>query len=293
MQMMRRGLGNRRANLLIEFAIVFLLLYMIIGGILTFGKLLFAAQTINQAADNAARELARTALPATATFEDVRDAIVPPTEFRTDVYSEDWLAIDITPWILAPAGLTLYEYLDSLPMPWVNRQLVPLMFMQAGAGGDTLLRYPGALVTSATAPSGYSVEVPVVLNEDTAGNTTVRWVRVLEEMDTEDEPGDNTAPNPDPFSVISPQGGVAALRLNYPYQSEVFSTYLNSAWVAADDTLVTELNSPFGTPVDPGLANGPYSGEYGLGRQLAWGTEIRPFHRLVSAQAVYRREIFE
>ncbi len=283
---------RRRASALVEFAVVFILLYFLVGGILVFGRMLFAAQTVNQAVDAASRELARTPLPPMATFEEVRDAFAPPSDFRVRVYSEDWLAIDITSWINAPGGDTLYEFLDTLPIPLVNRHLIPVMFLQR-VGNQTLLRYPGALVTSATAPSGFSVEVPVVIDEDYDGNTSIRWIRVLEEMDTEDQPGDDTGADPDPFRVNSPQGGVASLRLNYPFQSVLFSQWVGNGWIPADDSAVTELNSPNGTPVDPGGVTGPYEGQFGLGRQLAWGTTVRPYRRLVSTQAVYRREVFE
>jgi len=96
-----------------------------------------------------------------------------------------------------------------------------------------------------------------------------------------------------PFTVNSPQGGVAALRLNYPFQSVFFSQWIGDGWVEADDSLVSELNSPNGSPVDPGGEAGPYEGQFGLGRQLAWGTSLRPYRRLISTQAVYRREVFE
>jgi hypothetical protein len=39
---------------------------------------------------------------------------------------------------------------------------------------------------------------------------------------------------------------------------------------------------------------GPYAGAYGLGRQLALGGRtVRPFRKLISAQAIYRREVVE
>jgi len=280
--------------MLVEFAIVAMLLYLIVGGILTFGRALFCAQTVNQAGDLAARELARTPLPAQMTFEEARDLVGPETEFRERIFSEDYLVIDVSPW-MAGGGQTLYEYLDSLDLPLVNRQLIPVMFLQDYAG-RTLFRYPGALFVSATAPSGFTVEIPAVVAEDHFGNTDIRWVRVLEEIDTEELPGDDTGADPDPFQAASPRNGVAALRLNFPFQSESFSNTSNMAWIIADESAVNELNAPtagVGTPVDPLLATGPYAGEFGLGKQFAWGEEVRPFRRLISAQAIYRREVFE
>ena len=53
------------------------------------------------------------------------------------------------------------------------------------------------------------------------------------------------------------------------------------------------LGGKVGSP-DEGGAVGTYAGPYGLGRQLALaGRVVRPFRRLVSAQAIQRREVFE
>ena len=38
---------------------------------------------------------------------------------------------------------------------------------------------------------------------------------------------------------------------------------------------------------------GPYSGANGLGQQAAWGQTVRPFRRLISCQAIFRREVFQ
>ena len=59
------------------------------------------------------------------------------------------------------------------------------------------------------------------------------------------------------------------------------------------DALVQQMNSAPGTLLDDG-AVGPYAGPYGLGRQLALaGRTLRPFRKLISAQAIYRREVVE
>ncbi len=282
-------LRSSKASMMIEFAIVSVVLYLLLASILTFGRLLFLAQTTSGAIDSAARELARTPFPAASTFEEVRDTT---NAFTTETYSEDFLAIVIDPWLAAPGGLTLLEYLDSLGIPSINRQLFPAMYIQR-VGADTLLRYPGALVESVTAPSGYSVVVPMVLSQDNNGNMSVRIVRVLEEIDTEEEPGDNTGASPDPFSILSPERGQVALRLNYPFQSVAMQGSINQAPILADDSLVTIVNPGSYTFVDAGEVSGPNAGLYGLGIQLSWTTEIRPFRRVISTQSIYPREVFE
>jgi hypothetical protein len=56
---------------------------------------------------------------------------------------------------------------------------------------------------------------------------------------------------------------------------------------------VQSLNDAPGGPLDDG-AIGPYAGQFGLGRQLALaGRTLRPFRKLISAQAIYRREVVE
>ena len=84
-----------------------------------------------------------------------------------------------------------------------------------------------------------------------------------------------------------------------PYQSATLSAY-----VASDD--LNPEGEPFQDPVlaidplgggyeqiGPGPeGSGPYSGAFGLGEHQSLGTLVRPFRRLVSAQALFRREVF-
>ena len=64
----------------------------------------------------------------------------------------------------------------------------------------------------------------------------------------------------------------------------------------ADDSGVVETNAlPSGhtRPVATAGAVGPYAGEYGLGRMFVAGETVRPFRKLLSAQMIFRREVFE
>jgi hypothetical protein len=64
--------------------------------------------------------------------------------------------------------------------------------------------------------------------------------------------------------------------------------------IAADDAGVQQNNAPPGVPVDESGATGAYAGAYGLGRQFALaGRTVRPFRKLISAQAIFRREVVE
>lgn len=292
--MILRGAARKasKGSMLVEFSFAALILYLLLAAILTFGRMLFVGQTTTSAVDAAARELARNPLPAMATFEEVRDNTVSPSSFRTDTYSEDYLVIDISGYLAAPGGMSLLEYLDSINIPRINRMLVPVMQIQEVAG-DMMLRYPGALITSATAPSGYTVVVPVVTAQANDGTTTVEFLRVLEEIDTELNPGDNSGASPDPFLVTSAEGGLVALRLNYPFQSASMQGSLNQMQIIADDSLVSSSNAAGGLLVDPMEESGPNAGLYGLGLQFSGGNDVRPFRRVISTQAIYPREIFE
>lgn len=297
---------KRRGQSLVEFALVALVMYLLLAATIEFGLLLHAAQTLQSAADVAAREISRTPLPAAASFEDV---VKPGTAVDQAVYSENFLAVDITD---QPADQTMLDYLDGLGMPPVNRILVPTMVISR-VNGRTLLRYPGALITSPTAPSGYTVKIPIVTARGPDGVESLRWVNVVEDMQAGDDaagPGDPT----DPFSVVSPERGLVALRINYPYQAATMTAFqpvvngsaqgnLNAP-IVADDSRVDAESPPGGDLIapdapGPGLYGGPHGGAYGLGElgalnspQLANGLPLRPFRRVISAQAVARREVF-
>lgn len=291
------GNGRRTArggSILLEFALVSILLYVIMAGIIAFGRMYYTIQAVQVATDTAARELSRTPLPATATFEDVRND--PLSEFSTRIFSEDFLAIDISPWMAGPP-MSLFDYLDSLGIPMVNRALIPVMTIsRVGGGAQTLLRYPGALVTSPTAPSGFTVEVPLVLARDGQGHETIVWRRVLEEIGT------------DPFPVNSPEQGLVALQLNYPFQAAEsgdfrmpnlatpppFAPNYGEPNEADDGQVTAGATATGGTPTAPDEERGAYTGIFGLGQISHANVDlVRPYRKVITANAIYRREIFE
>ena len=277
---------SRSGQSLVEFAVIALVLYMLLAAILTFGHALYVAQGLQGAADLAAREISRTPLPAITTLEDALQS----TAVVEQIYDPGLLVFDRRD--LAP-GESFFE--DEVPTwPLLNQQLSTLMI----SDGD-FIRYPGALLSDSNAPTGFTVGIPLVVNSD--GLETIRWVPVVEEIESD--------ASPDPFSVDSNQQGVVALRINYPFQSASMSSFRpNPAGpvepslgtpVTADDTGVNELN-PEDRPgefvtqplvVDNTYA-GTYGGQYGLGAQGAFGQSVRPFRRVISAQAIFRREVF-
>jgi hypothetical protein len=193
------------------------------------------------------------------------------------------------------------------------------------------MRYAGALLTDSTglacsaigpggqaAPTGLTVGIPLVESRDAIGVEAIRWVPVVEEIRAAQ---DADCPSRGPFSLVYLANedicgpldadplldrGLAAVRINYPYQAATLSGYRSSvpnavdpmppnlgSFIVANDGGVQELNPAPGGLLDDG-AIGPYSGPYGLGRQFALaGRTLRPYRKLISAQAIYRREVVE
>lgn len=304
-------LARRRGQSLVEFALVALVLYLLLAATIELGRAVFGAETLQGAAHVAARELALEPLPAgSTTLEALADEDV-----RRRVFDAHWLAIDLdADGIDDGVDVANREQLEALfaRLPLVNRQLRPLFVLDLGVGladGTTrdLLRYPGALVfvdpgeavvdrsvggLPDLVPSGLSVRIPQVAGRDADGVETIAWVDVVEPFGA-----------PDPFPVAVE--GLVALRLNYPFQAAALTGHSTSPdgpfepnaglVIDADDAGVVE-DEPVGAgglAVAGDARVGANVGAYGLGRLLAQGREVRPFHKLISVQAVFRREVWE
>jgi hypothetical protein len=303
---------RRRGQAVLEFALIAIVLYLLMATIIEFGRLLHGSQTVQTIVDQAAREVSRVPLSSTTTFAA---ALTDPRVQA--IYSEDYLAIDLTAW--TDSSQTLLGFLQSQTpsVPLVNQAMLPLMFVDS-VGGKPLLRFPGALVTSSTAPSGYTVKVPIVTaNSPPGGPESIEWHDVLEEVQDSSGNGpfsvawiDSSGTNPLP-------GGMVALRLNYAFEAATMAGYQaqpldangetvpNLSYpIVADDGAVTAVNSPNGggSPVSPDLPPpdeqsgaayaGPYGGTYGLGEMGLQLQTVRPFRKVISAQAIFRREVF-
>jgi hypothetical protein len=333
---------KRSGQALIEFALVALVLYMLVGAALTFGLWIFAAGQIQQAANVGARELSQTPLPFDATFETALNTPV----VRQRIYDDRWLVIDLDQLESTNPNYNFFE--DVVPeMPLLNQQLASLYILDRfdhdnnpATGAVRLMRYPGALLTRDEPISNpaltskpwvaqqYAVQIPLVI-ERTAGHNgggggeRIRWVNVVEEVDTEELPDDNMGENPDPFSLENTNTdmrGVVALRIHYPAQSAWLSSYQDRGVLvpnlgdpnAADDSavVVTNGSSQAGSLIErqltgstssgEGIYTGTYGGKYGLGihgamnsPELTGGAAgIRPYRRVLVSHAIFRREIF-
>lgn len=320
----------RHGIALVEFAIVSLVFYILIAGLITFGFLLYAAQGLQTAADVSARELARMPFAADRRLDELvpfpADDLTPrESDMIASVFDEDWLVVDLDD---LPAGIDLLR--DLVPTwPTLNQQLFPLMIVDSArfeGGRRRLLRYPGAVVRTDRTADGLTVQIPLIEGRDPeTGVETIRWVPVVEEILPPSGPGNFPPPgtprprDEHPFSITSPQRGLVALRINYPFQSPVMSGFRpspdgpfepNGRFVnEADDSGVSESNPLFGGDTLLSVAGGDddmrgpfvfgsegvpatFGGPYGLGTQQAFGRPVRPFRRVLTAQAIYRREVF-
>jgi len=327
------GHARERGAALVEFALVSLVLYLLLAGTIEFGRLMFDANALQDVARVAARELAVAPIRANATFDYALscDPIADPAnclvDLKSRIFDPACLVVDLSdPAVAAdPDG-----YFAAMPV--VNRALRTLMITEPQR--PNLLRYAGALLSDSSgaacsaavgpnrdqfaAPTGLTVGIPLVEARDASGVESITWVPVVEEIRAA---GDAACPARGPFSLIYvatqdecgaldadplPDRGLAAVRINYPYQAATLSGFQPSVptdvdplppnianVITAEDGAVQQNNQAPGDPIDDG-AIGPYAGAFGLGRQLALaGRTVRPFRKLISVQAIYRREVVE
>ncbi len=283
LQVHRSVPAQRRGGVMVEFALVSLVLYLLLAAIISFGRWMATVQSAQEAARIAAREIALYPLPADYTFAQ---ALTDPG-FRQAVYNPDFLVVDLAQF---PPGGALEGHFAGMPV--VNRALRPLMITSNVDVNGTvrqLLHLPGLVTESASSPSGLTVLVPRIdsRDPDTGAETGITILPVLEEV------------GPGSFSVASADRGLVAVRLNVPFQSATLSAYVPGEELTSD-------GDPFNQAViasDPGGGGfaivgpgpdgiGPYSGTFGLGTHAALGQRVRPFRRLIAAQSLFRREVF-
>lgn len=281
----RAGQGAaRRGGVAVEFALIAFALYLILAGMLSFGRWMAVQQAAQDAARFAAREIALYPLPAETNTLD--QALLDPG-FRAAIYDPDFLVVNLD---AIPDGSTLDQVFAAMPV--VNRALRPLMIfstVDTPEGRLRLLHLPGAIVDSATtpaptglaAPTGYSVLIPRVIGRDpTTGAELLERAPVLEEVSGAGIPGS--------FPVT--RGGVVNVRLNVPFQAAALVGYLPGATI--DNPIEASDPARAFNIIGPGPDGaGPYSGSLGLGRLEAVGKQVRPFRRLIAAQALFRREV--
>lgn len=302
---------KQTGGVLVEFALVALIGLVLAGAVFDYGRAFYAAQQLERASRVATREIALLPMPPVGLSleqalecrrADTLSGVGPcatlltaPALPRETVFDPDFLAIPCT--VVTAAGFScesdssLDDFFSLLPV--VNQLLRPLMVFDRTPDCATpdvrpcIIRYPGALVTNAdpNSATGFSVVIPVV-----APGGGFTCVNVVEPIGTDFSPD---------------AGGLVSLRFNYPFQAVALLSWQN---VDGQTLPVTATNpggcaglggglTPTSTlgalPVSTGTPNvGPYAGELGLGRQLAFGQVVRPFRRVVSSEASFRREVY-
>ena len=299
-----------RGSVLAEFALLGFVVWMLLAGVLEIGRALTAQQLIQHASRTMAREMARVALPPEISFEDA----VASDAFRRDVLDPRFLVIDselLSRCDFADFGEPGHEAdLDALfaGRPVGNRLLRPLMIADR-RGGERMIRYPGTLLLRNASPGpdcedGSRYVVGIAELESAAGR--VRWHAVVEPH--------VGAPGGVARDFALSDGGWVGLRLNYPFQSagllaaeatgvaDPQTGRETQRFVDADAALVDDRESfdalEAATFVPSPEEGGVYAGLRGLGRLYAGPNggdprrAVRPYRRLLSANAGFRREIF-
>lgn len=301
-----QGERRRRGGVLAEFALVSFIVWLLLAGVLELGRALTAQQLLQHAARTIARETAQLELPADFTFEQAMQSAA----FRSNVIDTRFLVIDSE--LLVRCGYAKFgdaghdDDLDALfaTLPIGNQILRPLMIPDEW-GPIRMIRYPGALLLRDTPPTSapdcqgsiFSVGIARV---DSAA-AAVTWHPVIDEV-------------PSPAGVggfALSAGGWVGLEVNYPFQSagmvaaestgeiDPITGRETQRLIDADQVLTdVGLDRLDGTPAPSAEDAGAYAGWRGLGRLYSlpdatgMARAVRPFRRVLTANAGFRREIF-
>ena len=305
--------GTRSGQALIEFAVIAFVLTLLLGAMLTFGFMLFGANVLQQAADVGAMEFARHPFSPTGTFSAGLDdsGLFDPEYLVCQIGGTDTTEEDL------PANYTEADY-QALQnrMPIINRLLFSLYIYDRDLNA---IRYPGTVVTR-DSDMELTVLIPIIgfgnRDANTGVETISEWRGVVEEI----LPDGATQGAYSLTSTTTGQldAGMVALRINFPYQSGALVAYqqqdsggtvlrttdalgrddITNVFVEADDASVTAAALPTGfslaNPTPDNTTDGlPHRGTYGLGSMQAFATTVRPYRKVLTAQGIYRREVFE
>ncbi|MBM82794.1 MAG: hypothetical protein CMJ78_19710 [Planctomycetaceae bacterium] len=294
---------KRSGQALTEFAILLPLLVVVIGATLTFGLFFFQANTLQQAVDVAAQEIARMPFETTrrlglGDLDAANTTVMYDNDFRTQIYDEQFLVIHETEWDTSTAFNGDFQaYVDTLPL--LNRLLSTVMVRDDSLAPGAV-RYPGAVVTNSIT-NEETVLIPIIGYNADGSETLIEWVAPVEEI----RPGGGEGP----YSLTATNTaasfvpGMVALRINYPAQSTTLVNRTGSPGqviIEADDSSLadgdTGSNYSLAVAAESGVADTTiYSGRYGLGRQAALmvANGVRPYRKVITVQAIYRREVFQ
>ncbi|MDG2048570.1 MAG: pilus assembly protein [Myxococcota bacterium] len=306
----KRDSRHRAGGILVEFCISVMALWLIAAAIVDLGRAFSAAHLLQSAARSAAREIALDDETAwNAPFQTALERVFDPNYLVVDAGCLESLAVEAS---TTPD----FELREALQGRVLNLALKPLMiFEDVQLNGEQirLIRYPGALLASGQpddqdtcAREDYTVGIPEINDED----SRIDMFPVVAELFAGSYSLETSGGN-----LIPP--GTATLQLRYPFQAVALS-----AWRVVDG-----FNRPVGVAENDDyqadlerLANGVstldaldarssdgelqayaqndlgqtlpvYGGRLGLGVQGVLGREVRPYRRVITAQAMAPREV--
>ena len=282
-------------------AILIPMLVLIIGATISFGLFFFQANVLQQAVDVGAQEISRFPFKPNGVLglgdldvdpndpDVLMNDDVLPRSFKKQIFDEKHLVIHDSEW----ASSSFREFADQ-NLPLLNRLLVPVMIRDPSfAGGVT--RFPGAVVTNAAGEE--TVLIPLIgYDPNTGAESLIKWVAPVEEI----RPSSGVGPYK--LDVDTPFSAMVALRINFPAQSTTLvnrTGNMGQIIIEADDASISAGNTGSNYSLVVNNETGPadtsiYSGRFGLGRQAALlrSAGVRPYRKVLSVQAIYRREVF-
>ncbi len=309
---------RRRGSALVEFALLAFVVWLILAGVLELGRAFSAQQILQHASRTIARELSQLELQHDASFDEAIRAVL---DTRFLVIDSNLLARCGKPLFGEPGHEVGLQELFVEQMPIGNRLLRPLMIADR-LGELPMIRYPGALLArsdgvSAGSPCSEGSVFTVGIPELDPAAGVAHWRSVVSPEPAPGNPG--AAPGSDDFALAA--GGWAGVRVRYPFQSGALLASRESGAVdpetgrmtqtlvdIADEGALVDMGlEALGATLLPALADESanpaspiptYAGPRGLGRLYsipdASGSAraVRPYRRLLSATAGFRREIF-
>lgn len=144
--------GHQHGVAAIEFALVFMLLFLVIYGLATFGSILYTQQAISRAAEDGARAAMLLPQPPDennlrqVVFDSLARSLIVPITANADTASrKSWIAANVTVVAPCPAAPATTSCVVTVTYPYKNNRILPSMSLL-----DTTW-IPDQLQSSATA----------------------------------------------------------------------------------------------------------------------------------------------
>jgi len=129
-----RTSGRRRQDgvAAIEFALVFMLLFLVIYGLATFGSILYTQQAISRAAEDGARAAMLLPQPPDenslrqVVFDSLARSLIVPISANTDTASrKSWISTNVTVAAPCPVSPGMTSCVVTVIYPYKNNRVLP------------------------------------------------------------------------------------------------------------------------------------------------------------------------